>query len=53
MCNIWSGITDITVHLAHDTDMFIAVEQRVLLLALTAWSIAAKGGFVGLQTGIR
>ncbi len=52
MCNIWSGIADITVHFAHDTDMFIAVKQRVFLLALTAWSIAAESGFVGLEAGV-
>jgi hypothetical protein len=51
MCDIWSGITDVAVHLAHDADVFVAVEEGVFLIAL-AWSAAAMGGLVRLETGI-
>jgi len=51
MCDIGSGITDIAVHLAHDADVFVAVEEGVFLIAL-ARSTTAMGGLVRLETGI-
>lgn len=51
MSDIGSGITNVAVHLAHDADVFIAVEEGVFLVAL-AWSATAVGGLVRLETGI-
>jgi len=50
--DIRSCVTDVTIHFAHDTDVLVTVQQRVFLLALAAWSVAAKAGFVGLEAGI-
>ncbi len=52
MCNVRSGIADIAVHLAHDTDMLITVEQRIFLLALRTRSVATEASFVCFQAGI-
>jgi hypothetical protein len=51
MSDIGSRIADIAVHLAHDTDVLVAVEERVLLVAL-ARSAASVGALVCLETGI-
>lgn len=51
VCDIWSGITDIAVHLAHHTNVLVAVEERVFLVALT-WSTPSMTGLVCLKTGI-
>jgi hypothetical protein len=32
MCNIGSSVTDISIHLAHDADVFVGIEQRVLVV---------------------
>ncbi len=50
--NIGSGIADVTVHLPHYANMLIAVEQRVLVLALAARPVATIGGLVCFETGI-
>lgn len=53
MCDIRSGVANISVHLAHDTDMLVAVEKRVLVFALhTRATDAAVGCLVCLETGI-
>jgi hypothetical protein len=39
MGNIGSRVADIAIHLAHDADMFVTVEQRILLIS-GAWSPA-------------
>lgn len=36
MCDVGSCFGDVAVHLAHDTNVLIAVEKRVLVLALDA-----------------
>lgn len=51
--NVWSRIADVTIHLAHDADMFVTVEQRVLLLPLRTGSVSAIAGLVCLEAGIR
>lgn len=51
MSDIRSGITDIAVHLAHDTNVLVAVEERVFLVAL-ARSATSVRGLVRLETGI-
>jgi hypothetical protein len=33
MSDIGSGIGDVPSHLAHDTDVFVAVEKRVLVIS--------------------
>lgn len=51
--DIRTGITDISVHLAHDADVFVTVEERVLLLALnTVPAGSSVRGLVGLEAGI-
>ena len=51
MSDIGSCITDIAVHLAHNTDVLVAVEERIFLVAL-AWSATSVRRLVGLETGI-
>ena len=48
--DIWASFADITVHLAHDTDVLITVQQRKLLILGS--TTAAGDRLVGLQTGI-
>lgn len=50
MRDIRTGIADIAVHLAHDANVFIAVEKRILVIfhAITA----AVGRLVGLKAGV-
>lgn len=51
--DIRAGITDVSVHLPHDTNVLIAVEQRVLVVALHAHAAATTvRSLVGLETGI-
>ena len=56
MCNIGASIADIPVHLTHDANVLVAVQQRVLLVVVlrTAAGAGASGvgGFVGLEAGI-
>lgn len=55
MRNVGSRVADVTVHLSHNTDVLVAVEQRVLVLALhahAAGTAAAVRGLVGLEAGI-
>lgn len=54
MGDVRSSITDVTVHLAHDTDVLVAVEERVLLLAVgtEAAGATAVRGLVRLEAGI-
>jgi hypothetical protein len=33
MCNIWTSITDVTIHLPHYADVFVAVKQREFLIS--------------------
>ena len=55
MRNVGSGIADIAIHLAHDADVLVAVEQRILVLALDTAepaSGAAAGCLERLKAGI-
>lgn len=52
MCDIWTSVADVAIHLAHDADVFIAVQKRVFLLTLSAGSTATIAGLVCLETGI-
>lgn len=36
VCDVGSCFGDVAVHLAHDADVLVAVEQRVLVLTLDA-----------------
>lgn len=49
--DVGSGVADIAVHLPHDPDMLVAVEQGVLLVAAGTTATAVDGA-VGLQAGI-
>lgn len=55
MGNVGSGIADVAVHLAHDPDMLVAVQQRVLFISTRhAWSgWRAMRGLVSFETSIR
>lgn len=51
--NVGASVTDVSVHLAHDANVLIAVEKRVLFLSLRAHATgAAVGRLVGLEAGI-
>jgi hypothetical protein len=51
--DVWSGIADISVHLAHDANVLVAVEQRVLVVPRPAQAAAAAvRGLVGLKASI-
>jgi len=55
MGDIGSGVTDIAIHLAHDTDVLVAVKQRVLVLPLHPHAASAAttiGSLVCLEAGI-
>ena len=54
MSDVWASITDISVHLAHDADVLVAVEKRVFVLPLGSRPArATMRCFVGLKAGIR
>lgn len=55
MRDVGSRVANVTVHLAHNTDVFVAVEKRIFVLALhahAAGAAAAVGGLVGFEAGI-
>lgn len=53
MGNIWSSIADVSVHLAQDAYVLIAIEKRVLVLAVHASAAGAPmRRLVGFETGI-
>lgn len=52
MGDVGSGFTDVPAHLAHDTNMLIAVQQRVFFFLATGLA-AAVDCPVGFETGIR
>lgn len=53
MGDVGAGITNVPVHLSHDTNVLVAVEQRVLILAVHPGAAGtAVGGLVRLETGI-
>ncbi len=53
MCDVGPGIANVPVHLAHDANVLIAVEKRVLFLPLHAHAAgAAVRGLVGFEAGI-
>lgn len=53
MGDVGSRFADVAVHLAQDTDVLVAVQQRVLVIALDAHVTRTRvGGFVGLETGM-
>lgn len=49
MGDVRASVTDVAVHLPHDADVLVTVEQRVLLILAVA---PAMGGLVCLETGI-
>lgn len=49
MGDIRSSLADIPVHLAHDTNVLVTVQQRVLFILSRT---TAAGGPVGLQAGV-
>lgn len=51
MCDIGSGITDIAIHLAHHTNVLIAVEKGVFLVACTGPATTMRR-LVSLETSI-
>lgn len=51
---VWPRLADVSVHLAHNANVLIAVQQRVLFLALDAHvPSAGVGGLVRFETGVR
>lgn len=54
MGNIGAGVANIPVHLAHDANVLVAVEKRVLVLSLDSGAAdAAMRRLVGFEAGIR
>lgn len=47
--DVRAGVADVAVHLAHDADVLVAVQQRVLLILAVA---ATVGGLVGFEAGV-
>lgn len=41
--NVWSGIANISAHLAHDANVLVTVEQRVLVIARRGCSWPMRG----------
>jgi hypothetical protein len=50
--DIRPGIADVTVHLAHDANVLIAVQERVFLISWASLPATAVDGFVRFETGI-
>jgi len=50
MSDIRSSITDISIHLLHNSNMLITIQKRVFLLFPISTS---TGRFVGLEAGMR
>lgn len=51
--DIRAGITNVSVHLPHDTNVLVAVEQRILVVALHAHAATATVRcLISLETGI-
>ena len=48
MCNIRSRFADVAIGFAHDTDVFVTVEEGILFIARSA----PPSGSVGLETGV-
>ena len=51
MGNVRTGVADVSVHFPHDTDVFVAVQQRVLFVSDHTVA-TAMGGFVGLEASV-
>lgn len=51
MRDIWSGVTDVPVHLPHDSNMLITIQKRVFFVLYDA-APAAMRGFVRFETRI-
>lgn len=52
MSDVRPGLADVTVQLAHDTDVLVRVEERILLLSTVGSPSGAVGGSVGLEAGV-
>jgi hypothetical protein len=53
MGDIRSSIANVSIHLSHDTNMFVAVEQRILFLSQhTITARSSMGSLVSLEAGI-
>jgi hypothetical protein len=52
MRDIWAGVTDVSIHFPHDSNMFITVEQRVFLLSGSTSSTPMSSP-IRLETCIR
>jgi 16S rRNA A1518/A1519 N6-dimethyltransferase RsmA/KsgA/DIM1 with predicted DNA glycosylase/AP lyase activity len=50
--DVGSGIANISVHLAHDADVLVAVEQGVLLVSDRAHSASSVRSLVGFEAGV-
>lgn len=51
MCDIWSCFTNVPIHLAHDPNMLVTVQERVLFI-LDNTATTTMRGFVGFETRI-
>jgi hypothetical protein len=53
MGDVWTSITNVSIHLAKNSDVLIAVEERILILAMHARPArASMRGLVSLEAGI-
>lgn len=49
--NVWPCVTDVSIHLSHDADVFIAVQERVLFVSYHAIASTMRG-FIRFEAGI-
>lgn len=59
MCNVWTGVANVAVHLPHDSNVLVAVQQRVLFILDHAWTPVGRRssrawvrGLVRFEAGI-
>lgn len=52
MRDIWAGVTDVSIHFPHNSNVLVAIQERVFFISCSAASISMSGS-VRLEAGIR